>query len=238
MTARTSTRSSIPTFGALHGRMGSHLARMVPLYDENNTGGASSGGGGGGGGQQTDLQAVIATYQQQVRDLERRIPGEGAVVLDAGQAAQWQQYQQLGTFDVLRQQITERGTFETELTTLRRDGVVREAAGLSNFKEPVLKRLVGDLPIEVREVTVDNKQERRAFVRVNDQDVALTDYAGQHWADFLPSLQVQQQQQQTGTQFPRQTSGGKPTQTDVVSTSLQAFQAARDGQHNPLAPKK
>lgn len=222
--------------------MGS-LARMVPLFDPDNTGGASTGGGGGNtsSGQQTDLQAVIATYQQQVRDLERRIPGEGAVVLDAGQAAQWQQYQQLGTVDVVRQQITERGTFETELTTLRRDGVVREAAGVSNFKEPVLKRLVGELPIEVREVTVDNKQERRAFVKVNDQDVALTDYAAQHWADFMPSLQVQQQQQQqqqTGTQFPRQTSGGKPASTDVVSASLQSFQAARDGQHNPLAPKK
>lgn len=236
----TARRSSIPTFGALHGRMGNHLARMVPLYDENNTGGASTGGGGGntGSGQQantgTDLQAVISTYQQQVRDLERRIPGEGAVVLDATQAALWQRYQQLGAPDALEQ---ERTGLRTEVTDLR----VAKAASIAGLKESGIRKLGGNIlgNISIRAVDQNGTQAEQAFVKVGEQEMTLADYAAQQWPEFLSSLKIEQQQQQpTGVQFPRQTSGGKPTQPDVVSASLQSFQAARDGQHNPLAPKK
>jgi hypothetical protein len=228
----------------MHGRMSGHLARMVPLYDENNTGGASPGGGaaGGGtagaaptgGGQQanngTDVQALITTYQQQIRDLERRIPGEGTVVLDATQATLWQRYQQIGTVEAIEQ---ERTGLRTEVTDLR----VAKAASLAGLKESGIRKLGGDIlgNISIRAVDQNGTQVEQAFVKVGDEELSLADYAAKHWADFLPSLQVQQQQ--TGTQFPRQTAGGTPAKTDVVSASLESFQKARDSQKNPLAPK-
>jgi hypothetical protein len=236
----TARRSSISTFGVLHGRMGGHMARMVPLYDESNAGGASSGGGGnaaptGGNAQpantQTDLQAVVATYQQQIRDLERRIPGEGAVVLDATQATLWQRYQQMGAPEAIEE---ERTGLRTEVTGLR----VSRAAAIAGLKESGVRRLGGDIlgNISIRMVDQNGTQAEQAFVKVGDQEMTLADYAAQQWPEFLSSLKVEQPQ--TGTQFPRQTAGGSAAKPDLVAESLQSFQAARDARPNPFAPKK
>lgn len=212
-------------------------------------GGTSGGGGGGGAAPQgdqerqqlqgllqrhnNDAMAVIATLlaenhtlRGERRDLRERIPGQGAVVLTAEQATQWQTYQQLGAPDALRTQLDERETAQKELGQLRRERDVRAVAEVVNYKANVLLDRAQGLELEVAEVEENGAKQKRAFVKSKDgQRTRLEEYAQANWADYLPALQVEQQPKQAapaGTSYVRQSAGGKAAGADPVSNFVSA----------------
>jgi hypothetical protein len=173
-------------------------------------------------------------YRQRIRDLEGRLPAQGAVVLPAEDAARWQAYQQLGAVDALTQQLQAAQTAQSELTGLRRDAQLRQVAEVAGYKPAVLGRLAGELAMEVREA----EGKKSVVVKDGDKETPLAEYAQTHWADFLPALQAGQQQppQSSGTGFVRQDAGGKSPSS--APDYLKEFQAARDAAVNPLNPKQ
>jgi hypothetical protein len=172
--------------------------------------------------------------RDQVTELQGRIPAEGAHVLSADEAKLWTAYQAMGQPTELQQRIEQGQTAIQERDGLRRDTTIRQAADAAGYKPSVLARLAGDVALSVREA--DGKQEALVTVE-GQQPVPLTEYAQQHWADFLPALtaQSQGQQQQTGVPFVPQTGNGTPPKPqDMVAAFLQQAQAQRDSASNPL----
>ncbi len=131
------------------------------------------------------VEADNARYRQQIRDLQAQVPAEGAVVLSGDDATRWQAYQELGAPDEIRQQ-------REQYQTLQRRQLLGEAAQAAGYKASVLETLAGSLSLELREEQHEGQAVRRPFVVPEEGDaVALTEYAAQHWADFMPSLVAQ-----------------------------------------------
>lgn len=151
------------------------------------------------------LRATEAT----ITELKGKVPAEGALVLTPDQAATWQAYQGLGKPEDLEK-------LKGELTTMQRRQLLSQAAGAHGYKEAVLGTLVGDLPLEIRDVEKDGKKQAAAFVKDDKgQETALPEYAAANWADFLPSLAAVPTPP-AGTPFPRQNTGGRPPQPKSI----------------------
>lgn len=191
-----------------------------------------------------DAMAVIATLMAENhglrdgrRELRSQVPPPGAVVLTAEQATQWQAYQQLGAVDALTAERTQAQTAQQELATLKRGQLVRDAADVAGYKASVLARLAGELPMEIRDTTVDGKAVKSVIVKDGDKETPLADYAKAQWADFLPSLQASAAAQQpAGTTFVPQPAGGQAP-ANPLDAYIKDSQKQRDSAHNPLAPK-
>jgi hypothetical protein len=172
--------------------------------------------------------------REQVTELQGRIPAEGAHVLTGDDVARWQAYTQLGQPQELQQRIEAGATAIQERDSLRRDTVIRQAADVAGYKPSVLQRLAADVQLSVREA--DGKQEAVVTVE-GQQPIPLTQYAEQHWADFLPALTAQSQgtQQRAGVPFvPQAGNGTPPKPQDIVAAFAKQIQAQRDSAPNPL----
>jgi hypothetical protein len=90
----------------------------------------------------------------------------------------------------------------------------------------------------VREVEADGKKTPTAFVKDKaGQEHALTAYAQQHWADFLPGLAASQGGAPSqGTGFVRQATGGNAP-SSPVDAFIQQSNERRDKVPSPLARK-
>jgi hypothetical protein len=166
-------------------------------------------------------------HRQRIRELEQRVPGEGAVVLSGDQAAAWQTYQGLGAPTDVQQRLTAAEQAQQELAGLRRAEQIRGVAEAAGYRPTVLERLAEGLTLELREEQVEGQAARVPYVVTGEnQAQPLTDYAQQHWADFLPALQAQPvgqpaQAPQGGVQYPRQQGGGQPTTSNPVGAYFQ-----------------
>lgn len=129
-------------------------------------------------GQRRTLRAEIAT-------LQAKQPAEGTVILTADDAAVLETYRTLGAPDALKKQIEESATSVAELAKLRKAETVRAAAEAAGFKPSVLTTLIGDLDLQMK----PGKEGKALAIVVTDgKEVALVDYAKEHWGDFLPAL--------------------------------------------------
>lgn len=173
------------------------------------------------------VEADNARYRQQIRDLQGQVPAEGAVVLTGDDVANWQAYRALGAPDEIRQQ-------REQFDALQRRQLLGDAAQAAGYKASVLETLAGSLALELRDVQVDGKPVRTPFVVPDDGDaVALTDYAQQHWSDFLPSLALQETEGQ-GRPFPAQTPMGLPANSGIAQQYLDQMKAREAERKNPL----
>jgi hypothetical protein len=179
-------------------------------------------------------------HRQRIRELEQRVPGEGAVVLTGDQAAAWQAYQGLGAPTDVQQRLTAAEQAQNELAGLRRAEQIRGVAEAAGYRPTVLERLAEGLEFEVREEQRDGQTARVPYVvtksEQGEQRTPLAEYAQQHWADFLPALSAQQQQQapQGGVTYPRQQGGGRPAPGDPVRAFIQQSNERREQAANPL----
>lgn len=149
-------------------------------------------------------QGRVTELEQEMQQLNGRLPAEGNIVLDTDQATLWQQYQTLGTPEQLGQ-------------TLRTD-LLRQAADAHGYKASALQTLAGDLRIELRQEDRDGQTVPVAYVIQGENDaIPLDQYAQTHWTDFINSLAQQPQQ---GGGMMRQTPAGTPPQTNPVQTTL------------------
>lgn len=170
--------------------------------------------------------------EQQLRDLQGKLPGEGTVILDADKAKAWEAYQALGAPDEVKK-------VRDEYTALRREAHFRTVAEAHGFNPVVLAGLPGaaDLTIEIGEETANGKTAKVAYVVQKDgKKIALPDYAQQTWQPFLPALQQQtgQQTPAKGTPFIRQQTGGGAAPANRVQERLEARRKAAEQQKNPL----
>jgi hypothetical protein len=121
-------------------------------------------------------------YRTELRDLQRQVPAQGAVVLTAEQAQAWTAYQQLGA----------PGDVQTAIQqgkTLKRDLELRDVASAANYSIDVLRTLAGELAFEVRDEQKDGKSVKAVYVKADGKDIPVETYATQQWAAFLPALQ-------------------------------------------------
>lgn len=160
--------------------------------------------------------------RQELAELKGKAPAEGATVLSAEDAATWKAYQELGKADELRQRLTASEGASTELTKLRREKLVSEVADVAKVRASVLTDRAQGLDLAVREVEENGQKVKRAVVLKDGKDIDLNTYAKDHWADYLPALQLQGSISTTssGTTFVRQ-SGGKPATTNPAQSYLQ-----------------
>lgn len=122
-------------------------------------------------------------YRTELRDLQGRLPAQGAAVLTPEQAQAWAAYQQLGAPADVQQTIAAHGTLKRDLEL--RD--VAAAAGYAGVE--VLRTIAGDLAFEVKDETKDGKAVKTVYVKEKDgQAMPLETYEAQKWAAFLPAL--------------------------------------------------
>lgn len=146
------------------------------------------------------------TISEKLAEVEKKLPSEGAVVLSAEKAKEYESYKALGKFDELKTRIDAHANLETENSELKKKEVIREVAELHGYKATVLAdrdKLAGGLEFVIK--TDPQNKRKAAFVKEGDKDIPLTEYAESNWADYLPSLKVEQGQPQsqprTGTGF-------------------------------------
>lgn len=170
--------------------------------------------------------------EQQLRDLQGRLPGEGAVVLAPEQAQAWQSYQALGQPDEVQQRIA-------DYSRLQREAHFRDVAEAHSFNPVVLAGLPGaaDLTIEIGEETLNGKTSRVAYVvQADGKKIALPDYAAQTWGPFLPALQAGGAAAATpsGTRFVHQQTGSGKAPSGKVEEWREKQRKAQEGKKNPL----
>lgn len=180
------------------------------------------------------LREKNRTLKEQVKDLEGKTPKDGGVVMPKAEAETLESYKALGDVETLKTALGERDQLKGELGVLRKDGVLRDVAEAAGFKLPVLKTLAGDLQFEIKEIDQDGKKVRAAFVKADDGEKAIADYAKDKWTDFLPALTAQPPQS-GGTPFPTQSAGGPPPASSVLADFKKKSQEQRAAQPNPLA---
>lgn len=153
------------------------------------------------------------------RDLERRLPADGAVVLAGDDVKRWQTYQGLGAPDTIQTALAERDAAKGELTTLQRSKAIADAAQASGYKSSVLERLpkADTLQFTIKDENENGQTVRRAYVKDGDTEELLTTYAEREWKDFLPALALESAPRPAGTGFVRQQAGGTAPITDPVT---------------------
>lgn len=131
-------------------------------------------------------------YRDRIRELERSVPAQGAVVLSADDAKLWDAYKQLGApGDVVKSL--------TEGRSLRRDLELRDVASAAGYNADVLRTLAGELGFEVKAETKDGKAVQTVYVKGADgQPTPLETYAAAQWAAFMPALRPAQAAGQAG----------------------------------------
>lgn len=188
--------------------------------------------------EQESANYKLREKNRQLRDevsaLRSKAAPEGAVMLDANEAAQWQAYQELGVDPPsLKAALAERDEAKGRLTALEREKIVRDVAEAAHYKPGVLGQLPGAdaLTFELRDTTVDGETKKAAFVKYADGQVTpLADYAQEHWADFLPALDADPQHAPVqGTTYPTQSSGGKPAVKSAAQQHIQKTKYAVPG---------
>lgn len=202
------------------------------------------------------------SLREKVRLLEPRVVPEGATVLTGDDAKSWEAYKLLGKPEEVKQGLDERNQFQGELEGHKRETLLRRVADASGFKFNILadreKAARADgkpLAFELREVEVDGVKRQVAYVKDGDEAKPATDYAREHWADYLSVLMVAQggDQQPTqpgvgnpmgatpnGTRMIGQTaaSGGNRGPTDYVAKFLADQAEAAKSIQNPFLPQK
>lgn len=186
----------------------------------------------------------IRQLEQQVSDIKGKVPAEDSVVLTGADATDWATYKALGKPDEVKTFLDERTQLQGKLSGMERETLLRTVADAAGYKSSVLANLDRmakvegkALTFEVRDVTIDGKPVKTAFVKDGDKEAALTDYAQNNWADFMPALAAQgtTTQQQTGTRYLAQHAGnGNGVKPDPVGDFLQKQEADRAKVKNPL----
>lgn len=184
--------------------------------------------------------------EQQVTELSGKVPTAESVVLTGADATAWATYKALGKPEDIKQGLDERTKLQGDLATKDRNELIRGVAEVAGYKPSVLAKLDSTakaegkaLGFELRDVTVDGKAAKVAYVKDGDNASPLTDYATTNWADFIPSLTAaqgnQQQQQNQGTRHVTQHAGsGTQGGQDIVSKFLSEQQASQAAVKNPL----
>lgn len=164
-----------------------------------------------------------------VEELQGKQPAEGAVVLTGDEAKTWGAIKELNlSADDIKAKLQSSTETAAELSRLKRQSLIREAAETEGYKHTVLDTLIGaDMPLELKEVDKDGKKVKQAFVKVDEQELSLSDYITTHKADFLPALKVETG---NGNKFVRQDSSGKAPAANPYDRIREETKARQEAQ--------
>lgn len=154
---------------------GDAMAFATQLFDENHS-----------------LRADKRTLNEQLEAAKAKIPAEGAKVLTPAEAADYDAYVALGKPKEIQDRIDAHSTLETENAALKKKDVLREVADLHGYKLSVLEdrdKAAGGLEFTFKE---DKDRRKVAHVKDGDKETPVTEYAESNWADYLPSLKVEE----------------------------------------------
>jgi hypothetical protein len=158
-------------------------------------------------------------YRQKITGLTTEIDGLKGQVPAAGTVAvpekEWKALTGLKEegekVDDFIQRVQRGAEAVTEVETLKRDSILREAAELVGYRFPVLRDRSQGLTVEL-----DKEGEaERALVVTEEGKVELAEYAEKHWSDYMPALVSEERPPATRT-FPRQPSGQRPPPASKV----------------------
>lgn len=131
------------------------------------------------------LQGQLSESQVQVESLRSQLP----TAEDAEQVRQRDsllaQFSEIGTLEEVQTRLAEVELLRGKLNSEQRQGRIRQAADAVSYNPTVLGRLLTD----ELDVQIDGDA---VSVISGEQSTPLSDYATEHWADFLPALQPQQ----------------------------------------------
>lgn len=201
-----------------------------------------------------DLERDNRQYRQEkIPELEKKIPGEGAVVLTGDEAKAYPALKELtsfGTAAEIKAKLDQGETNSAELADLKRKESVRLAATAAGYKDSVLLKLPGaeKLKFETKQETVNEdgktKQVDVAYVTGSGEGATpqkLTEYAEKEWSDFLPSLKLSDEERKESKRpsFPEtRENGDRSTDTKGGIDDQIQKNSERASAGNALRPAK
>ena len=137
------------------------------------------------------------------RELEGKVPAEGARVLNKAEAARFEAYEALKKKpEDIAAALTQAEKDTAEAEKLRRKDKLRDVAdvgfGGSRLKLSVLEKLDGEFTEERPEYDIrdDGKGGKAVHVKHGGKELPLEQFAKETWADFVPALKAEAGQQQ------------------------------------------
>lgn len=194
----------------------------------------------------SEHEREIERLSTELDEVSAKLPKADEVIVKKTDADVLAQYKTLGAFDDVKKKVEKSTELQGELDGKKADETTDAAADLLGYSKSVLRDLVRSrgLTIENRDVTVDNKTVKAPYVKQKDKTEfePLKAFAERDLKDYLPALTAkpangQQQQQQTGVQFPVLTPDSGKTVTGDAADQFLAKRNERAGARpNPLAP--
>ena len=145
-----------------------------------------------------DAKAALAalasenhTLRKQRRELRKKVPAEGALVLTQEQAAAWQAYQGLGKPEEVQAALGERDTLKEQVTRATREQTFRAAATAHGYNPDALAKFLAGRGVTLTETqaTQDGKAVTLYSVQGDgDTTEPLPAWLEAHEAWALPAL--------------------------------------------------
>lgn len=123
-------------------------------------------------------------YRDELRDLKGKVPGAGAVVLTADEAAAWAAYRNLGKPEDVKKAVRERDEFAQEVATSRREKEMVPIAEITGYKVPLLMALADrdKVAFVVKEEKRGGEAEKVVHVKgEGDETTPFHEYAEAKW---------------------------------------------------------
>lgn len=181
-------------------------------------------------------QVEKPALEAQVREAQAKAPADGAIVLTAEQAQQWQAYQALGSPADLDKRIRDGEQAIEKATALERDATIRDVATVAGYDFDVLKDKGGALTYTIKEETQDGKAVRVAYVQQDGKDTPLHEYAQSNWPKYLPALQQSPTVIPAAPRVAAQSAVGGTAATDLATRFIEQRNQQAEARPNPLAP--
>jgi hypothetical protein len=183
-----------------------------------------------GGDQGAAIRSVMADrdkFRDEATELRGKLPKEGHVVLDPERAKTLAAYEAMGDPAGLAKAIEDGKTATAERDDLKFQSHMGEVASLQKWKPGVLADRVKASGIATLIKEEPNpKDAKGAKLRVphvvleGDKTTPLTDYAKEHWGDYLPALQTEPAKPEFSRGSPS-SNGHTPARPAVVQKSDQ-----------------
>jgi predicted nucleic acid-binding Zn-ribbon protein len=134
-----------------------------------------------------DFRAQVRQLEQQVSDLNGRIPQEGSVIISSDEAAAYQQYQEFGDLTSIKTKLESLEEARAVAKKLQRRDALRGVAEAEGWKLAVLEDLTADIDLNI--ATVENETQV-TIPQAGKAAISPREFIEQFKADYVPSLQA------------------------------------------------
>ena len=136
-----------------------------------------------------DANRALADVARLTAEIEAGTPAN-SVILNAEDAAKWQQYQSFGSPDEITAQIDAGNQAGAQLATYQRNDLIRQSAQLNGFNPEILIDLDRATPGLKWEIRNDDGTPSAYVIDGDGDAVSVHDYAAARWGAYMPVLQA------------------------------------------------